>query len=345
MLRLDGICKRFGEFSMSDVSLEISAGEYFVLLGPSGVGKTLLIELIAGLVRCDSGQISWQDKDITHAAPESRGFSVVYQDYALFEHMTVERNIGYGLRVRKVCRKEIKERVGDLAEMLDIVELLKRRPGNLSGGEKQRVAIARALATEPGMLLLDEPLAALDTNMRGRLRGMLRQINRATGVTVLHVTHDPVEAMSVADKVGVMLDSRIVQVGGVDEMFRRPSNVQVSRFLGMSNVLRVDSVSDQECMVCDESIHVSGADSSVEHIWIGAEEIILSQEPFGSSARNQLLCNVVDWESRGQLIAVNVQCGELKLTALITYRSFGDIGIEAGKTVYATFKSSAVHTL
>jgi molybdate/tungstate transport system ATP-binding protein len=195
------------------------------------------------------------------------------------------------------------------------------------------------------MLLLDEPLAALDTNMRGRLRGMLRRINRDTGVTVLHVTHDPVEAMAVADKVGVMLDNRLVQVGGVDDLFRRPSNAEVSRFLGMSNVLRVDSVSDEVCMVCGESIHASGAVASVEHIWIGVEEIILSDKPFDSSARNQLLCNVVDWESRDLLLAVNVRCGDLNLTSLITYRSFGEIGIEVGKAVYATFKSSAVRAL
>ena len=345
MLKLDGICKRFGGFSMSDISLEISTGEYFVLLGPSGVGKTLLIEMIAGLARCDSGHVLWQSADITNSPPQSRGFSVVYQDYALFGHMTVERNIAYGLRARRLGPKEIKKRVAALAEMLDISGLLGRRPGNLSGGEKQRVALARALAVKPAMLLLDEPLAALDSNMRGRLRQMLRRINRDTGVTVLHVTHDPVEAMAVADKVGVMLDNRIVQVGRVDDLFRRPSNVQVSQFLGMSNVLRVDSVNDEVCMVCGESIHVAGADASVEHIWIGAEEIILSNKPFPSSARNQLLCTVLDWESRDLLLAVNVRCGELKLTALITYRSFEEIGIEAGKEVYATFKSSAIHAL
>jgi len=345
VLKLDGICKSFGGFEMSDVSLEISAGEYFVLLGPSGVGKTLLIEMIAGLVRCDGGQVLWQSADITNSPPQSRGVSVVYQDYALFGHMTVERNIAYGLRARRVGPKEIKKRVDALAEMLEIVELLRRRPGNLSGGEKQRVALARALAVEPAMLLLDEPLAALDSNMRRRLRQILRRINRDTGVTVLHVTHDPVEAMAVADKVGVMLDNRIVQVGAVDDLFRRPSNAQVSRFLGMSNVLPVDSVNDEVCTVCGEQIHVAGAGDSLEHIWIGEEEIILSEKPFPSSARNQLLCKVVDWESRDLLLAVNVQCGELKLIALITYRSFEEIGIEVGKEVYATFKSSAIHAL
>ena len=195
------------------------------------------------------------------------------------------------------------------------------------------------------MLLLDEPLAALDTNMRGHLRRMLRQINRERGVTILHVTHDPEEAMAVADKVGVMLENKLVQVAGVDELFRRPSNAEVSRFLGMSNVLRVDSVSGDECIVCGESIHVSGAGERVEHIWIGAEEIILSDKPFGSSARNQLLCHVVDWENRDSLLCVNVRCGGLKLTSLITYRSFGELGIEVGKAVYATFKSSAVHSM
>ncbi|MBC8372242.1 MAG: ATP-binding cassette domain-containing protein, partial [Planctomycetes bacterium] len=209
MLELKSISKRLGEMDMSEVSLTLEAGEYFALLGPTGVGKTVLIEIIAGLIRPDGGRVFWDGADITSLPPERRGFAVVYQDYALFPHLSVARNIAYGARACGCDSAEVSARTARLANMLGITELLGRRPEMLSGGEQQRTAIARALAAEPKLLLLDEPLSALDTNTRLRLRRELKRINAELGTAILHVTHEPEEAMALADRIGVMLDYRL----------------------------------------------------------------------------------------------------------------------------------------
>ncbi|MHC4215157.1 MAG: ATP-binding cassette domain-containing protein, partial [Planctomycetota bacterium] len=281
--------------------------------------------------------------DITLNPPEERAFAVVYQDYALFPHLNVAGNIAYGLRAAGTGSKEVQSQVAAMAEKLGIDELLKRRSGTLSGGQKQRVALARALAAKPQLLLLDEPLAALDTNTRLRLRKELKRIATDLKIPILHVTHDPQEAMAIADRIGVMLDNRIRQVATPEELFRRPSKPDVAQFLGMRNVLGVSSVKDNICRVCGMDIHASSAKASTAHIWIGPEEILLSREPFDSSARNQFKATIAEWDRRDSLLSVRVAAGQLNLTALITYASFSELGIEAGAELYATFKSSAIH--
>jgi len=343
MLELQSIGKRVGSMAMRDVSFEIHEGEYLVLLGPSGVGKTILIEIIAGLIQPDCGKILWDGKDITFTPPQARRFSVVYQQYALFPHLTVSGNIVYGLKAAGAAPSVIQERLQSLTEMLGIESLLNRYPSKLSGGEQQRVALARALAPQPRLLLLDEPLSALDTNTRQRLRKELKRISKAPGISVLHVTHDPEEAMALGDKVAVMLNHEIRQVAGVEELFRRPSDAEVAEFLGMKNVLPVSMVKGDVCVVCGQEVYVSSAEDSTCHIWIGPEEILLSLRPFDSSARNQFKCKVVGWEHHNSLFAVAVAANELGMTALITHSSFEQLEIAVGREIYATFKSSAVH--
>jgi len=343
MLELQSISKQLGSLAISDVSLKINDGEYFVLLGPSGVGKSVLMEIIAGLIQPDDGRIFWNDRDIAFLPPQTRGFAVVYQDYALFPHLTVEQNIAYGLHAAGARADRIKSRSRRLAEMLYIQELLNHRPGNLSGGQQQRVALARALAVEPKLLLLDEPLSALDTNTRSRLRKELKRINQTLNIPVLHVTHDPEEAMILGDQICIMLDSSVRQVAPPEKLFRKPSDADVAKFLGMRNVLPICKVNGNVCQVCGVQVHVGSADSSISHIWIKPEEIILSKKSFDSSARNQFRCRVVELDHHDCLLAVTVASGELRLTALITYASFKELAIEVGTEAYATFKSSAVH--
>lgn len=345
MLELRDIGIRLGAFELAEVSLMVAPGESVVVLGPSGVGKSVLLETVAGLRAPRTGSLLLGGEDITAAPPERRPMSMVYQDYALFPHMTAAGNIGYGLRAAGANRAEIQERVAALAALLKIEPLLDRRPAGLSGGEQQRVALARALAAGPKVLLLDEPLSALDANVRARLRGELKRINRELGTAFLHVTHDPEEAMALGDRVAVLLNGRLHQVGTPEELFRRPSDTQVAAFLGLRNVLAVSDVRRKVCRVCDVDIHVSSATEATEHIWIKPEEIILSDQPFASSARNQFRCRVADWTHRDSLLAVRVAAGELSLVALITHGSFESLGIEPGRQVYATFKSSAVHCL
>ena len=345
MLELKSIAKRLGDMDMSDVSLTLEGGEYFALLGPTGVGKTVLVEIIAGLIRPDGGRVSWDGADITSLPPERRGFAVVYQDYALFPHLSVERNIAYGARACGCSSGEISARTARLADMLGITELMARRPETLSGGEQQRTAMARALAAEPKLLLLDEPLSALDTNTRLRLRRELKRINAELGTAILHVTHEPEEAMALADRIGVMLDYRLRQIAAPEELFRRPTDASVARFLGMRNVLAVSGVRDDICEVAGRQIRASSADQSTRHIWIMPEELILSDQPFASSALNQFKCSVIDWDHSDALLAVQLACGDLRLVALITYTSFQQLNIEPNRELYVTFKSSAIHCL
>jgi len=338
VLELERLSKRLGSFAIVDLSSQIRPGEYFVLLGPSGVGKTVLLEMIAGLMRPDSGRILWKGRDITGLAPHRRRFVLMYQDYALFPHLSVARNIGYGL-----LKGESAGRVRSMAAKLGIDGLLTRRVPALSGGEQQRVALARALVTQPEILLLDEPLSALDSNTRLRLRAELKQIQQQTATTFVHVTHDLDEAMALGDRVGVMLNQRLHQVGTPVELFRSPSDYDVACFLGMRNVLPVDEARQGTCRIGAAEIDAASATPAVRYLWIKPEEVVLSRQPFDSSARNQFQGTVAGWEYRDGLLAVRVDCRELSLVALVTHASFEHLAIEAGTPLFATFKSSAVH--
>lgn len=343
MLSLRSISKKLGTFAMSDISFDISPGQYCMLLGPSGVGKTVLIETIAGLIKPDSGSILWDQKDVTSIASEKRNFSVVYQDYCLFPHLSVADNICYGLRARGADKKTVQTKLERIAETLGIADLLGRKPSSLSGGQQQRVALARAFVCEPNLLLLDEPLAALDTKTRIGLRKELKQLAKDLNISVLHVTHDPVEAIALGDIVIVMLDSKIKQIATPKKLFRTPSDSEVADFLGMCNVFKADSSGEGLVKVGALDINASAADSSTSNVWIKPEEILLSSQPFDSSARNQIEAYVVSWDHKDSQIAVKINTGDIELTAFITYASFEHLNIEKGLSLYATFKSSAVH--
>lgn len=231
VLELRGVSKRLGDFHLPGVDLSINQGEYFVLMGPSGVGKTVLLEIIAGLLPPDEGQIFWRGEPINAVPPEQRRFAMAYQDHALFPHMKVADNIAYGLRARGMAAALVTQKVGEVSALLDITPLLARSVGPLSGGEKQRVALARALVTEPRLMLLDEPLSSLDAGARRRLMLELGRIQRKTGVPFLHVTHDPEVALDLGHRVAVMLDQKILQVGPPEDVLRHPASAAVAELL------------------------------------------------------------------------------------------------------------------
>jgi molybdate/tungstate transport system ATP-binding protein len=238
MLRLISINRRLGDFALTDINLEVSDGQYYVLLGRSGSGKTQLLELIAGLEHPDNGTIILDNVDITRQRIQDRKVGIVFQDYAVFPHMTVFGNIAYPLRVRKADKKYIAGRVEKVAETMNIKHLLERSTNKLSGGELQRVALARTLITSPRLLLLDEPLSSLDTSLKDDLKRLLRNLNK-DGQTIIHVTHDYGDAISLARRVGVIHNGRIIQEGSVDEVFKKPSNRFVARYAGIKNFFRV----------------------------------------------------------------------------------------------------------
>jgi ABC-type sugar transport system ATPase subunit len=243
MLKLREISKSYGNFKLQNINLRVSAGEYFVLLGRSGAGKSQLLEIIAGLRSPDKGSIFLNGKDITREKIQNRKIGMVFQDFAIFPHLTVYENIAYPLKMKYLPAKKIRQMVGLMAENVNISHLLKRRTDNLSGGEKQRVAVARTLVTSPDIILLDEPMASIDTSLRDDVRRLLRKIN-GTGMTILHVTHDYGEAIRLSHRVGVIHRGKILQTGTPDKVFSEPVNKFVARFAGIRNFFPVD-ISDE----------------------------------------------------------------------------------------------------
>lgn len=239
MLRLTNINRQLGEFALRDINLDVPDGQYYVLLGRSGSGKTQLLELIAGLEHPDSGCIILDGEDITSQRIQNRKIGIVFQDYAVFPHMTVFGNIAYPLNIRKENKNVVAKKVEAAAKAMNILHILERSTEKLSGGELQRVALARTLITSPRLLLLDEPLSSLDTSLKDDLKRLLRNLNKA-GLTIIHVTHDYADAISLAKRVGVIHNGRIIQEGSVDEVFKNPSNRFVARYAGIRNFFKVD---------------------------------------------------------------------------------------------------------
>lgn len=342
VLMVEGISKDYREFHLRDVTFSVEKGEHFIILGPSGAGKTVLLEVIAGIIEPDSGRIFLNGEDITDLPPEKRGLAYIPQNYALFPNMSVFDNIAFGLKVRKVPKAEIGRKVRELSEVLGISHLLKRKPKTLSGGEMQRVAIARALAVEPELLLLDEPFANLDVQTRGRLINEMKRWRKELGFTALHVTHSFEEAVSLGDRVGVMLNGRLVQVGPVREVFSRPASEEVAKFLGFENIvegLAEGRILRANGLVIELPIEASGR----IRVGIRPEDIVLSDEPLKSSMRNTFQAEVVGLEELGPLVRVRLKAGGVELSAFVTRSSVLELGLEAGKNVWVGFKASAVH--
>jgi putative spermidine/putrescine transport system ATP-binding protein len=223
--------------AVDDVDLHVGAGEFFTLLGPSGSGKTTTLRVIAGFERPDAGKVSLDGEDITNEPPYSRDVNTVFQDYALFPHMTVSENVAYGLKVKGVARSERERRVGEVLERVRLAEYGKRKPVQLSGGQRQRVALARSIVNRPKVLLLDEPLGALDLKLRQEMQEFLKALQRELGMTFLYVTHDQEEALTMSDRVAVFNEGRIEQIGTPTDIYERPTTEFVAGFVGTTNIL------------------------------------------------------------------------------------------------------------
>ena len=240
-IRLRDLVKRYGEVTAVDgIDLDVDRGEFFTLLGPSGSGKTTTLRMIAGFERPDGGTVELAGSDVSRLPPFQRDVNTVFQDYALFPHMTVADNVGYGLRVSKVPREERRTRVDEALEMVRLPGLGGRRPAQLSGGQRQRVALARAIVNRPQVLLLDEPLGALDLKLRQEMQVELKQIQQEVGITFVYVTHDQEEALTMSDRLAVFDEGRIDQVGSPAEVYEHPGSEFVAGFVGTSNVLERD---------------------------------------------------------------------------------------------------------
>ena len=345
MLELKNISKRFSDFSLKDVSFSVEQGDYFILLGESGAGKSMLLETIAGLVHPESGSIIMEGNDITHHKIQNRGIGLVFQDHAVFPHMTVYENIAYSLHGRKSGHEEKKERVHLIAEQLSISGLLDRRPSTLSGGELQRVALARTLIQQPRILLLDEPLASLDSRIKSDLRSRLRKIHRQ-GQTILHVTHDYEEALSLGNRIAVIHDGSIIQEGTPGEVFRNPKSEFVAHFVGARNFFkaRLTGENNNSVAIVDKMVAVrllSPDTGSEGFILIRGEDIILSNNSIDSSATNNFEGTITEIIPGVRCIDVVVDAG-ITLHALITAESLAHLKLTEGKKIWLHFKATAV---
>lgn len=280
MLKLSNVVKSFGKtIAVNDASLDVERGELICLLGPSGCGKSTLLRVIAGLTDNDSGTVSISNRDVTRNAANRRPTAMVFQSHALWNHMSVERNIGFGLRVRRVAKTEIAQRVSDALQLVGLTGYEKRKPSQLSGGQAQRVALARCLVIEPEVLLMDEPFSALDAHLRQNLRIELKQLQRRLGLTTIFVTHDQEEAMELADRIVVMSDGKIEQIGTPTELYTKPQTLKVAKFIGTMNICETQVVAGQalwngiglEANVSDGPITILTRPENLEQSASGAE--------------------------------------------------------------------------
>ena len=348
MLKVEQLSKRLGDFTIRNVSFEVAQGEYFVLLGASGVGKTVLLETITGILAVDSGSVKLNGRDITYEKIQKRDIGLVYQDQALFPHLTVRQNIAYGLNARNHKRAEINSRVNALAGEVEVTHLLERKPTTLSGGEAQRVALARALAMQPKCLLLDEPLSSLDIGSRSEMRALLRRINRKQ-ITMIHVTHDYEEAISLAMRVGIMENGRIVQVDTPQQIFMHPKSEFVARFIGIRNFFLGELCKETPGSGTSAAFNTSGLQFSVltdeepgeGNAIIRSQDVTISKESSSSSARNEFEGTIIDIANARLGIEVIVDIG-VEIAALITQDSVRTLDLEFGKKVFVSFKASAV---
>jgi putative spermidine/putrescine transport system ATP-binding protein len=259
-VRLVGLRKRYDDVVAVDgVDLEIGRGEFFTMLGPSGSGKTTTLRLIAGFERPDEGRIELRGRDVSPLPPYDRDVNTVFQDYALFPHMTVQENVEYGLRVKRVGKEERRRHAAETLAMVRLERMGTRKPSQLSGGQRQRVALARAIVNRPQVLLLDEPLGALDLKLRQEMQIELKRIQREVGITFVYVTHDQEEALTMSDRLAVFNEGRIEQVGAPAEVYEHPANEFIAGFVGVSNVISRDG---RRYTVRPEKIHILGEHES-----------------------------------------------------------------------------------
>jgi ABC-type Fe3+/spermidine/putrescine transport system ATPase subunit len=339
MIEIRDLSLDLGEFRLRDINLSIQKGEYFVLLGPTGAGKTVLMECIAGLHRIKQGNIRQDAKDVTRLTPEERDLGYVPQDYVLFPFLNVLDNIAFGLKQMKYTREEIRERVDKMAELMGVFHLLGRDTRSLSGGEKQRVALARALATSPHTLLLDEPLGALDLRTAKYLRLELKRIHHELGLTTIHITHDLMEAMEMADKVAVVQNGRVEQVAEPEELLFYPEGESVSDFIGAPNILDCEYCRDLGQGIVE--VGTGGLKLTVPHeggvvrkIAILPRHIYVSEtKPPGLSV-NGFEGRVVAINSVNNTVRIHIQVADTSLMAEIPSYLFEEMNLAVDKEVF-----------
>ena len=347
MLKINKISKTYKDFELNGISLEVATNEYFVLLGESGAGKSIVLEVLAGLIDPSEGQIHLNGKNITNERIQKRQMGLVFQDHAVFPHLSVQDNIAYPLKNMGMRKPAIADRIKHLAKEFSIEDLLHRKPTTLSGGEKQRVALARTLAMKPKFLLLDEPFASLDVQLKSELRALLRSIHKK-GVGIIHVTHDYEEAISLADRVAVLHQGKIIQSGTPDQVFKNPKNRFVANFVGVRNffpaTLQEPGNDEERVAVVNKKISfklLSGQEAGEGFVFLRSKNIFLSDGPTSTSACNLFKGTILEVTKDIKGFELVVDIG-IQLRVVVTQRSIERFNIEIGREVWVSFKASAL---
>ncbi len=348
-LRIEHIVKRFGDFTaLNDVSLAINKGELVCFLGPSGCGKTTLLRIIAGLEVQTSGAILQNGRDISRLPPMMRDYGIVFQSYALFPNLTIYDNVAYGLVNRRLPKMAIRERVNELLSLIGLPDSGAKYPGQLSGGQQQRIALARALATSPGLLLLDEPLSALDAQVRVRLRGEIRHLQQRFGVTTILVTHDQEEALSIADRVVVMNQGVIDQVGTPMEIYRQPASPFVADFVGKTNMLAAVVRGDAELQIGDVRLPANGTPvnfrtGTAVTVFLRPEDVVVSSA--GDAVPGSFAGRIENIEFLGALCRLGIRVDGIASQLVIADFSPRDMlafHIERGRPVRVSLPAASI---
>ncbi len=345
MIQLKNLNVKMPGFALREINISIEQGEFFTLLGPTGAGKTVVLESVIGIIPITNGHVIINGKDVTRLPPEKRGIGIVYQDFALFPHLTVYENITYGLRYHKVNGKEPGKNLGFIIKRLSLEPLLQRSILNLSGGEKQRVALARALAVDPSVLLLDEPLSALDPNFREDIREIIKRLHIETGITVLMVTHDFTEAHFLAQNAAVINNGRIEQIGSIAEVFHRPATPFVAEFVGMKNIFPAifnGNKAQTGKLEIKTNSHING---SKKYIAIRPEDIHVSMDKQSPPERNAIKGAVSRVLSQGFYCDISIKTKGIKFASIVPTNLIINLNLKEGQKVNMWFDPDDVHVM
>ena len=348
-LVLEHISKHFGSLvAVNDVSLVVEPGEFLCFLGPSGCGKTTLLRIITGFEQLTSGTLSYDGKIINNVIPQKRDFGIVFQSYALFPNMTVAQNIAFGLKMRNMPPRLIDARVSEILKLMGLSGWQTHYPSQLSGGQQQRVALGRAIAIEPNVLLLDEPLSALDAKIRVRLRTVIKRLQQELGITMIYVTHDQEEALSIADRVAIMKDGQIRQIGSPWEIYKKPQSSFVAEFVGTSNFISGTKINGKVHFGQHEFLVAGIEDVGAEtvHLAIRPEKIefvttSISSEDYVASNIVEVVAEVITF--LGAVVQVTFTLEGEEMLVDITEKEFEKIGLKRGEKMILYFPPDAFH--
>ena len=346
MLEVKNLCVQVGKFFLKNVSLEVRDGEYFVLLGPTGSGKSVLLESIAGLTSVTSGEVWINGKDVTDLNLEKRKIGFAFQDYALYRHLSVRDNISFGLMWKNQKQKDIDKAVDKAVELLHLENLLDKRSWTLSGGESQKIALARAIAIKPDLLILDEPLSAVDAETKEDYERELRELHNHLELTTIHVTHSFEEAVALGDRIAVIIDGEILQVGTPEEIFLYPQSEQLARFLMTRNVfsgeITPESNGNKVFTIDGTRIFVNTELEGKTHVSIRPENILLSREPIDSPGNNCIEGTVTRIIDRGTITHIKVNIPP-EFTCLALRRTLKELDLSENDRIFLTFDISDVN--